>query len=65
MSPKFLALLPVVAILSACSGGIGSTGNDTSFERVGTAVCTTGSIQAVGTASDPVRCGPQSQPITR
>ncbi|MEJ6399001.1 hypothetical protein [Yoonia sp. 208BN28-4] len=64
MSSKLLVLIPVIASLSACAG-IGSTGNDTSFERTGVQSCTTASVTAVGTATDPVRCGPQAQPIVR
>ena len=64
MTTKFFALIPVIATLSACAG-ISSTGNDTSFERTGAASCQTAAITTVGTAQDPVRCGPQAQPLTR
>lgn len=63
-----LILLPVMALVAGCGDiGFGSTGQDTSFERVGAAACpeigTTTQVQVVGDASNPVRCGPQAQPL--
>jgi hypothetical protein len=61
----------VFAVLSLTAGcsAIGSTGQDTSFERVGSLNCGDGSVQeqalVVGTDADPVRCGPQTQPIVQ
>jgi hypothetical protein len=63
MTIKTFALLPIAALLAACSGAGFSNGNDTSFERQGVATCTTSTLTAVGTAADPVRCGPQAQSL--
>lgn len=67
---KILLFCTVVSpLLSGCSALIGSTGQDTSFEQQGTLDCVVTDVQTqelvVGTQTNPVRCGPQSQPITR
>jgi hypothetical protein len=63
MTAKTYFILPIAALLSACSGVGYSNGNDTSFERQGVASCNASSIVAVGTSTDPVRCGPQVQSL--
>lgn len=56
-------------LLAGCSALIGSTGQDTSFEQQGTLDCANTDVQTqelvVGTQTNPVRCGPQSQAIPR
>ncbi|WP_296418622.1 hypothetical protein [Pseudooctadecabacter sp.] len=63
----FLSALAAVA-LSACSAAF-TTGHDTSFERQGSAKCLNAPQQDQallrGTAYNPLRCGPQAQPIPR
>ncbi len=58
-----------VAMASGCDAVIGSTGQDTGFERVGTLDCAGTDVTSQdfvrGTANDPARCGPQSQPIVQ
>ena len=50
MTAKTYFILPIAALLSACSGVGYSNGNDTSFERQGVASCNASSIVAVGTS---------------
>ncbi len=62
----FALALPLV---SGCDAVVGTTGQDTSFEREGTLTCegTNVASQALvrGTEQNPVRCGPQAQAIPR
>ena len=62
-----VAAAALITLSSGCAAVIGSTGQDTSFERVGTLNCdgtdVTSQSYVQGTAADPVRCGPQSQPV--
>lgn len=68
---KKFALLSIVMtpLLAGCGAMIGTTGQNTSFEREGTLNCAGTDVETqdlvVGTVSNPVRCGPQSQPIPR
>ncbi|MBB5722396.1 hypothetical protein FHS72_002022 [Loktanella ponticola] len=67
MFKSVLVSASLLTLAAGCEYALGTTGQDTSFERVGTLNCTTGTPSeqafAVGTARDPVRCGPQSQPV--
>jgi hypothetical protein len=69
MKKTSLLLTVALPLVSACAAVVGSTGQDTSFERVGTLNCegTDVASQALvqGTTQNPVRCGPQSQTIPR
>lgn len=69
MNKKFIVCAAILPLLSGCGALIGSTGQDTSFERQGTLDCVGTDVQTQelvqGTIADPVRCGPQSQSIPR
>jgi hypothetical protein len=59
-----IALLGCTLALSACAAAIFNS-NDTSFERVGSQSCPNADPsdqgRLIGTARDPLRCGPQQQ----
>ncbi|MFT4914906.1 MAG: hypothetical protein ACI9C3_000763 [Yoonia sp.] len=64
---KYLSILTMFTVLTACSTGLGiSNVGDTAFET-GPLNCSIGSVQAqsliVNPNADPVLCGPQSRPI--
>ncbi|WP_375280717.1 hypothetical protein [Pseudooctadecabacter sp.] len=66
---KFDRLFAVAAaLLTACSA-VFTTSHDTSFERQGSAKCLNAPAadqpMLQGTAYNPLRCGPQAQPIPR
>lgn len=69
MLKSFGFIFSAALVLSGCSYAVPSNGNDTSFERVGTQNCPTAEsvdqTRLVGTARDPLRCGPQTQAIPR
>lgn len=69
MNKKFFLCAAMLPLLAGCGALVGSTGQDTSFERQGTLNCEGTDIQTQslvqGTANDPVRCGPQAQAIPR
>ncbi|MEL6573068.1 MAG: hypothetical protein AAFQ64_15495 [Pseudomonadota bacterium] len=58
----------MIALASGCDAVVGSTGQDTSFGREGTLDCQGANVTSQdfvqGTSTDPVRCGPQSQPVS-
>jgi hypothetical protein len=53
-----LGLLPVAACTVIGYGG------ELPFERQGVQTCTEAGVVEQGTANDPVRCGPQAQPVS-
>ena len=68
MKWSMLFLVSTMALTTGCDAVVGSTGQDTSFEREGTLNCEGANVASQdfvqGTSTDPVRCGPQSQPVS-
>lgn len=72
---SIITCLAVILPLAGCSDAflqnelVLNNGNDTTFERVGTQNCPDASPEDQqrlrGTVRDPLRCGPQAQPIPR
>lgn len=64
---KKLSLIGVLLAIAACDPGLGASRVGDTISRTGTLNCTEGSTLeqqlVVGTDADPVRCGPQSQPV--
>lgn len=64
---KHLCMLTMFAALAACDAGLGASRIGDTILETGTLNCTTGTpteqALIVGTDADPVRCGPQTQPI--
>lgn len=63
---KFVALT-MLGALAACDPGLGASRVGDTITRTGTTDCANTGITSEnlvqGTAQDPVRCGPQSQPL--
>ncbi|MEP1388923.1 MAG: hypothetical protein ABJO29_05245 [Yoonia sp.] len=59
----------MLTALAACDAGFGASRIGDTILETGTLNCTEGSPQeqalVVGTEADPVRCGPQTQPIVQ
>jgi hypothetical protein len=66
---KLLSIFSMLTVLAACDAGFGITRLGDTIHDTGTLNCTVGSAQeqalVVGTEADPVRCGPQAQPIVQ
>jgi hypothetical protein len=66
---KYISVLTLLTALAACDPGLGVSRVGDTILETGTLNCTDGSAQeqalVVGTDADPVRCGPQTQPIVQ
>lgn len=66
---KHFGILIMLTTLSACTGGFGASRIGDTIIETGTLDCADRVSRAdapvVGTAADPLRCGPQTQAIPR
>lgn len=66
---KYISIFTILTALAACDAGLGASRIGDTIIETGTLNCAEGSAQeqalVVGTDADPVRCGPQTQPIVQ